>query len=201
MAVILQMTYMKKLGLPNYSSHSCAASLTVEIADVSVAAQESTKLYALLQTAVDNEIQQVGFMPDATTYGMNNGNGSRITSGNGNTNPNGSPARNGNGHSNGNGYANGNSGHANGNGHAPVTARNGDHWNCTDGQKGFILRIIAESSLTKQDVEEMAQQLFGAGVTGLDKMQASQLIEELLEKTGKKAAGPQRRWSRQPART
>jgi hypothetical protein len=47
----------------------------------------------------------------------------------------------------------------------------------------------------------MAQQLFGAGVTSLDKMQASQLIEELLEKTGKKAGGPQRRWSRQPART
>jgi hypothetical protein len=44
MAVILQMTYMKKLGLPNYSSHSCAVSLTVEIADASVAAQESTKL-------------------------------------------------------------------------------------------------------------------------------------------------------------
>ena len=195
MAVILQMTYMKKLGLPNYSSHSCAASLTVEIADVSVAAQESTKLYALLQTAVDNEIQQVGFMPDATTYGMNNGNGSRITSGNGNTNANGSVARNGNGHSNGNGYANGNGRHA-----APAPS-NGDHWNCTDGQRGFILRIIAESSLTKQDVEDMAQQLFGAGVTSLDKMQASQLIEELLEKTGKKAGGPQRRWSRQPART
>jgi len=45
-------------------------------------------------------------------------------------------------------------------------------------------------SLTKQDVEEMARQLFGTGVTGLDKMQASQLIEELLEKTGKKAGGP-----------
>ena len=193
MAVILQMTYMKKLGLPNYSSHSCAASLTVEIADVSVAAQESTKLYALLQTAVDNEIQQVGFMPDATTYGMNNGNGAH-PNGNG-AHPNGSPARNGNGHSNGNGYANGNGRHA-----APVPS-NGDRWNCTDGQRGFILRIIAESSLTKQDVEEMSQQLFGAGVTGLDKMQASQLIEELLEKTGKKAGGPQRRWSRQPART
>jgi hypothetical protein len=172
MAVILQMTYMKKLGLPNYSSHSCAVSLTVEIADASVAAQESTKLYALLQTAVDNEIQQVGFM-----------------------HTNGSPARNGNGHSNGNGYANGNGHHA-----APVPS-NGDRWNCTDGQKGFILRIIAESRLTKQDVEEMSQQLFGAGVTSLDKMQASQLIEELLEKTGKKAGGPQRRWSRQPART
>jgi len=180
MAVILQMTYMKKLGLPNYSSHSCAVSLTVEIADASVAAQESTKLYALLQTAVDNEIQQVGFMPDATTYGMNNSNGA---------------------HSYGSLARNGNSGHANGNGHAPVTARNGDYWNCTEGQKGFILRIIAESSLTKQDVEEMAQQLFGAGVMNLDKMQASQLIEELLEKTGKKNGSPQRRWSRQPART
>ena len=182
MAVILQMTYQKKLGLPNYSSHSCSVSLTVEIPDVSVAAQESTKLYALLQTAVDNEIKEVGFMPDATTYGMR-------------------PSQNGNGHPGTNGHA----ANGNGNGHrpasVPVPARNGEHWNCTDGQRGFVLRIIAESSLTKQDVEELAQQLFGAGVTSLDKMQASQLIEELLEKTGKKAAGPQRRWSRQPART
>ena len=172
MAVILQMTYMKKLGLPNFSSHSCAVSLTVEIPDASVAAQESTKLYSLLQTAVDNEIQQVGFMPDATTYGMNNGNGTRLTNGN-----------------------------ANGEGHAPAPTRNGDHWNCTDGQKGFILRIISESSLTKQDVDDLAQQLFNAGVSSLDKMQASQLIEELLEKTGKKSGNGQRRWPRQPART
>ena len=177
MAVILQMTYMKKLGLPNYSSHSCAVSLTVEIADASVAAQESTKLYALLQTAVDNEIQQVGFMPDATTYGMNNG--SRPSS-------NGHPS---NGNGNGNGH------------HAAPAPSNGDRWNCTEGQKGFILRIISESNLTKQDVEDLAQQLFGTGVTGLDKLQASQLIEELLEKTGKKSGGTQRRWSRQPART
>ena len=175
MAVILQMTYMKKLGLPNYSSHSCAVSLTVEIADASVAAQESTKLYSLLQTAVDNEIQQVGFMPDATTYGMNNG------------------TRNGDGAANGNGNGNGH--------HAAPAPSNGDRWNCTDGQKGFILRIISESSLTKQDAEEMAQQLFSTGVTSLDKMQASQLIEELLEKTGKRSGSPQRRWSRQPART
>jgi hypothetical protein len=54
--------------------------------------------------------------------------------------------------------------------------------------------------MKKQDAEDMAQQLFGAGVTSLDKMQASQLIEEMLERTGKKSAGPQRRWSRQPAR-
>ena len=178
MAVILQMTYMKKLGLPNYSSHSCAVSLTVEIPDVSVAAQESAKLYALLQTAVDNEIQEVGFMPDSTTYGMNN----RQLNGN---------AGNGNGHS------------GNGNGNHRTTAsasNNDDRWNCTDGQRGFILRIISESSLKKQDVEEQSLQLFGVGVKALDKMQASQLIEELLEKTGKQTGNGQRRWSRQPAR-
>ena len=74
MAVILQMTYQKKLGLPNFSSHSCSVSVTTEIPDVSVVAQKSTKLYSLLQTAVDLEIQQVGFMPETTTYGMKNGN-------------------------------------------------------------------------------------------------------------------------------
>ena len=177
MAIILQMTYQKKLGLPNFSSHSCAVTLTVEIPDVSVAAQESSKLYALLQTAVDNEIQEVGFMPDATSYGMNN----RQLNGN---------AGNGNGHS------------GNGNGNHRTSASNtDDRWNCTDGQKGFILRIIAESKLNKQDVEEQSLQLFGVGVTSLDKMQASQLIEELLEKTGKQNGNGQRRWSRQPART
>jgi hypothetical protein len=180
MAIILQMTYQKKLGLPNYSSHTCAVTLTVEIPDVSVAAQESSKLYALLQTAVDNEIQEVGFMPDATTYGMIN----RQTNGNGN-------AGNGNGHS-----GNGNGNHRT----AAPASNNDDRWNCTDGQRGFILRIIAESKLNKQDVEEQSLQLFGVGVKALDKMQASQLIEELLEKTGKQNGNGQRRWSRQPAR-
>jgi hypothetical protein len=166
MAVILAMTYQKKLALPNFSSHSCSVSLTVEIPDVSVAAQESSRLYSLLQTAVDAEIQQVGYMPDASTYGMNNGNG------------NGANGQNGNGH----------------------LSPNGDAWSCTDGQKSFILRIVNESNLNKDNVEQMAQQLFGCGVKALDKMQASQLIEELLEKTGK-GKGQRRQWNRrQPAR-
>ena len=180
MAVILQLTYQKKLGLPNYSSHSCSASLTVEIPDVSVAAQESAKLYALLQTAVDGEIKEVGWMPDATTYGMNNGNGAPS---------NGRQAS----------YGNGQPSNGNGNGHSPRENRNGEHWNCTEGQKSLILRVINENNLNKQDIEDQAQQLFGVGVKELSKMQASQLIEELLEKLGKKPAG-QRRWSRQPVR-
>ena len=177
MAVILQMTYQKKLGLPNYSSHACSASLSIEITDASVAAEKFASLYDLLQSSVDKDIQKVGFMPDASTYGMNNGNSAPS---------NGRQATNGNGHP------------SNGNGHSQSANRNGEHWNCTDGQKSLILRVINENNLNKQDIEDQAQQLFGVGVKDLSKMQASQLIEELLEKLGKKPAG-QRRWSRQPA--
>ena len=73
MAVILQMTYSKKLGLPNYSSHQCSVSVQSEIADLTQITGECKKLYALLQDSVDREIQAVGFLPDATRYGMSGG--------------------------------------------------------------------------------------------------------------------------------
>jgi len=155
MAVILQMIYSKKLGLPNFSSHSCSVSVTVEIPDVSVAAQESTKLYQLLQTAVDNEIQQVGYLPDASTYGMNKGG-------------------NGNGEITGNGHST-----ENGNG------TNGA-WQCSDKQRGLILDIIQQHRLDKRDVEQLAQELFGTGVKELNRLQASGLIDELLDRHGDK---------------
>lgn len=90
-------------------------------------------------------------------------------------------------------------GNGNGNGQHRQQS-NGDVWNCTEGQKGFIKRIVNDNKLDKQEVESMAQQLFGCGVKDCDKMQASQLIEELLEKTGKK---PQRQrfQRRQPTQT
>jgi hypothetical protein len=164
MAVILQITYSKKLGLPGYSSHSCSVSLTTEIQDKEMAGEESAKLYQLLQSAVDKEIQQVGWMPQAT-YGMpepSNGNG--------------------------NGHAH----HPNGN--SPHPSRHnggGDRWNCTEGQRGLILRILDENNIPKQDTEDLANQLFGIGVRQLNKMQASQLIEELLTLAGKPS---QPRW-------
>ena len=83
MAVILQITYSKKLGLPNFSSHSCSVSVQVEIADVSQVAEQNERLYQVLQASVDKEIQAVGYLPDATKYGMNgqptNGNGHHTT--------------------------------------------------------------------------------------------------------------------------
>src|ERR1700677_1262867 len=82
MAIILEAAYSKKLGLPNYSSHSYVVSIRTELSDINQVPEESSKLYKMLQEAVDKEIQEVGFMPDATQYGMNGGN-CRETNGNG----------------------------------------------------------------------------------------------------------------------
>jgi hypothetical protein len=150
MAIKLSANYSKKLGLPNYSSHSFSASVEVELTDISQVEAEIAKLYTLLQHSVDQEIQNPGFVPESA-----------------NQNGNGSNQRN---------------------------QSNGDHWNCTEGQRGFILRLVNENNLDKQEVENLSQQLFQVGVKQLNRMQASQLIEELLAKAGK--PNGQSRWRR-----
>ncbi|MHA3774857.1 hypothetical protein ACXR0O_25335 [Verrucomicrobiota bacterium sgz303538] len=182
MAVILSMNYTKKLGLPQYSSHSCSLSVQVEVSDLSQLAEESSRLYHLLQSSVDAEIQKVGFMPDVA-YGIDNSNGAGIANGN----------RIG---------QNGQSTSTNGPNGCSLSSRGADRWNCTDGQKGLILRVVNENGLEKAEVEAIARQLFGVGVKECNKMQASQLIEELLEKTGRKPSGAngRSRWRSQPSR-
>lgn len=174
MAVILRIDYSKKLGLPNYSSHQCSVSLQVEINDPAQVQQESHRLYGLIQAAVDHDIQQVGFLPDATSYGMNHGHG----------------------HAYGNGKS------------APVKPspeaathrhpdeddeypRNGQSamadapWACSDKQRELVLKLVSQHHLDKQEVEALAQELFGAPVKTLNRLQASGLIEELLARYGK----------------
>jgi hypothetical protein len=80
MAIILEAAYSKKLGLPNFSSHSYVVSIRTELSDIKQVPEESSKLYRMLQDAVDTDIAVVGFMPDATKYGMN---GSQPSHGNG----------------------------------------------------------------------------------------------------------------------
>lgn len=167
MAVKLSANYSKKIGLPNYSSHSFMASVEIELTDLSQVESECQRLYVLLQQSVDRELQQVGYLPEA--HGSNP-HGSRHA--NGNTPRNGSS----NGH------------------HSTGRSMASDRWLCTDGQRGFILRLINEHQLDKQQVENLSLQLFNAGVKQLNKMQASQLIDELLAQVGKPR---QSRW-RQP---
>jgi hypothetical protein len=89
------------------------------------------------------------------------------------------PASNGNGRGQGNGGSgNGNAGTGNSQG-----SDNGA-WNCSPKQQSLIEKIVAENHLDKKEVEALAQERFGKGVKALNKLEASGLIEELLEKTG-----------------
>jgi hypothetical protein len=174
MAITFEATYAKKLGLPNYSSHQYSVTIRTELTDLSTVEEASTRLYGILQDAVDREIQHVGFIPDASTYGMKNGSGQGTNSGSAH-----GSAVNGNGHD-----------------------TNGEAWACTDGQKKLILQLVHDNQLDKQEIEADAQQMFGCGVKELNKLQASGLIDEILERLGKKPVQRRPRWkNRERARS
>ena len=76
MALILEANYSKKIGLPGYSSHQFSITLKAEITDPAQIQAESARLYTLLQTSVDQSLQQVGWLPEGKpANGKSNGNG------------------------------------------------------------------------------------------------------------------------------
>jgi len=79
-----------------------------------------------------------------------------------------------------NGNGNGQRG---GNGNGQSQADNGA-WNCSGKQRDLIQKIVTENNLEKAKIEVLAQDRFGKGVKALNKLEASGLIEELLEQTG-----------------
>ena len=151
MAIILEAAYSKKLGLPNYSSHSFVVSIRTELSDLTQVEEESARLYRLLQQSVDDEIQHVGFLPDATRYGMN-----------------GHDAR-----------SHGNGGHLAADDYQQPGA---DTWACSDKQKELILTLVEKHRIDKNAVEALAKELFGVPVKTLNRLQASGLIDQLLER-------------------
>jgi hypothetical protein len=62
-------------------------------------------------------------------------------------------------------------------------AGNGD-WQCSDKQRDLIERIVRENNLDKNEVEQLAVELFGQGVKSLNRLGASGFIDELLERYG-----------------
>ena len=154
MALTLEANYSKKLGLPNFSSHQFSVTIKTEVTDPTQVQGESTRLYGLLQTCVDREMQKPGYLPDTTAVPIR-----QIGNGNGH----------GNGHSNGNGHG--------GKGH-------GEAWACTEKQQELILQLIEEHQLDKNVVEQLAQDRFGQGVKALNKLEASGLIDELIAQHG-----------------
>jgi hypothetical protein len=67
-----------------------------------------------------------------------------------------------------------------------------DVWNCSDKQRDLIIKIVEDNKLDKNDIEKLAQDRFSKGVKQLNKLEASGLIDELLEKHGGKQTGRNR---------
>ena len=86
MALTLEANYSKKLGLPNFSSHQFSVTIKTEVTDPAQVQGESTRLYGLLQTCVDREMQKTGYLPDHSkpaASAPSNGNGNGRGNGNG----------------------------------------------------------------------------------------------------------------------
>jgi hypothetical protein len=60
----------------------------------------------------------------------------------------------------------------------------GPAWKCSDKQKELILKLVEEHQLDKSEVEALAVERFGKGVRVLNKVEASGLIDELLDTHG-----------------
>jgi len=83
---------------------------------------------------------------------------------------------NGNGHN----HPRNNNGNGNGNGHQRGNSE--EPWQCSIRQKDLIIRIVEENHLDKNEIEKLAMERFGQSVKQLNKLEASGLIEELVEK-------------------
>jgi hypothetical protein len=167
MAIQIEASYAKKLGLPNYSSHSFMVTVRAEVSSLRRLETESTRLYQLLQSSVDKQVQQVGFLPDATKYGM-------IVS---------APA-----------VVNGSAPAKALLGGAPSEA---GAWKCSENQRSFIEKTAKRMRVSAADLDAVAQHLFKLPAAALDKRQASGLIDELFamegqpSRNGAKSARPQ----------
>ncbi|MEO5716287.1 MAG: hypothetical protein ABIT37_22600 [Luteolibacter sp.] len=155
MAIKLIANYSKRLGLPGYSSHQFSVSVETELVTTDDVAAESERLYQRLQSTVDEQILHTGFVPPSD-YGMD------------------PPADSA----------------ASGNQATPANVtqvanwQRGPAWKCSDKQKDLILKLVEEHRLDKADIEALAVERFGKGVRLLNKVEASGLIDELLETHG-----------------
>ena len=79
-------------------------------------------------------------------------------------------------------------------GSAPRQSRaDRDDWNCSDKQRGLIEKMMSQHTIPFDELDGLSHERFGFGLKGLNKMQASGLIDELLDTYSKSKAGRARR--------
>jgi hypothetical protein len=154
MAIKLIANYCKKLGLPGFSSHSFSISIETELITTDDIPGESARLYQMLQSNVDHQILSPGFVPPKD-YGFE------------------PPEANNAAYPESGGAA-----------AAPQNGANwqrGPVWKSSDKQRDLVLKLVEEHQLDKADVEALAVERFGKGVRLLNKVEASGLIDELID--------------------
>ena len=175
MAIKIESAYSKTIGLPNYSSHKFHLCLTTEITDLSQVAAEAERVYRILQTAVDKEMSQPGWVPN----------------GQGDSKP-GQPA------TPRRAPANGTSATSTGNGAHPTGPV--QSWACSPKQRSLIEDLALRNNVEMAVFADLALKRFGKEIGALNKLEASGLIDELLDRYAeRKQAGSRRQPSRQYA--
>lgn len=183
MAIKLIANYSKRLGLPGYSSHQFEVSIETEITHTSELAAETERLYDSLQAAVDAQIQQVGFVPDeyygtqATQKPVPGDSCSQTTSASSvrQTPPASVPES---------------------------SAETVPAWKCSEKQQSLILELAGKAGLDDSALNELASRRFNKSVAMLNRMEASGLIDELMNRSGssfKHSASGRNNYTRRPA--
>lgn len=90
---------------------------------------------------------------------------------------------------------------ANGNGHQQRQQNGNGDAGISEKQLDLINRVVRENNANKAEIENMSVQMFGGGVRTLNRMQASNLIDELFAKYPKHGSNGRGNYQRQPART
>lgn len=162
MAIKLIANYSKRLGLPGYSSHQFEVSVETEIGNTSELDFAAERLYSSLQSAVDAQIKQVGFVPDAS-YGSGGVSGPSLPAMR--QVPRISMQPSGDKRS------------------APVSSDQ-QAWNCSEKQKQVILSLARKNGMDDSALHDLAVLCFSKGVSQLNKLEASTLIKELMETSG-----------------
>ena len=183
MAIKLIANYSKRLGLPGYSSHQFEVSIETEISNTSELPQETERLYGSLQATVDAQIQQVGFVP-GECYGTKpaqmpvpGDSSSQTTSASSvrQTPPVGAPESS----------------------MTTVPA-----WKCSEKQQSLILELAGKAGLDDTALNELATRRFNKSVAMLNRMEASGLIDELMNRSGstsKRSASGRNNYTHRPA--
>jgi hypothetical protein len=164
MSIQIHAAYAKKLSLQNYSNHSFMVSVSAEVSSLRKLETEVKRIYALLQSSVDEQLKAVGFVPNTPTYGM-------LVDGAGA--PNGAS-------SNGR--------------HTPaILVSPPDAAHASDKQQALIEKVAKREKFTDEDLDGIAKRLFGSSLAELDRKQTSSFITELLMIAGpprfRKASG------------